>query len=361
MRSIVWRDAEGSVQVVDLGLGKSREVKEAKDAQLVAVSRDGAAFAAVQSGRLVSWRADEAGSPRVLEVLSESDRPGRLGFSEDGRRVVLTSGSAGPRKVSVVDPISGKVECQLPMTLDAGYSLSPDGRLVATLPSSGRVHVHDCVKNTRLAEITSTKPLAFSPDGSKLLAASENGTRLWSSSGALLGEQTHENAARAATFSPDGMWAAFFVGRREVVFWHVKSDKRTRLTLEVNLQALRFAPDSRHLLLGGERWLHLLTLEASDDVGIGRVGSRASNATWSGEVEFLDPAGKRVRVVVGVLDSFARRVDLDFEDSKTKPLEGDPQVLLDAWAKKLALSVAGDEIIPIAMGAELRADSGGGR
>jgi WD40 repeat protein len=107
-------------------------------------------------------------------------------------------------------------------------SLSPNGRVLATLDSSGQVHLHWADTGvefhrfpTAYSEVAS---IAFSPDGRLIATGGWDGTiRLWES---VTGREAyafhgHERAARCVSFSPDGRLLASGSADTTALLWDV--------------------------------------------------------------------------------------------------------------------------------------------
>ncbi|PSM30747.1 WD40 repeat domain-containing protein, partial [Haliangium sp. UPWRP_2] len=90
-------------------------------------------------------------------------------------------------------------------------SFSPDGTRVVTASDDGTARLWDAKSGSPIATLKGhTSPVqaaSFSPDGARVVTASSDGTaRLWdATSGAALGTfADHQGAVYSAAFSPDG-------------------------------------------------------------------------------------------------------------------------------------------------------------
>ncbi|MET9882062.1 helix-turn-helix domain-containing protein [Streptomyces sp. NPDC006430] len=138
-------------------------------------------------------------------------------------------------------------------------AFAPDGRLLATAGSDGKVLLRRVADRRTTATLTTAgrvRSVAFGPDGRTLAATSTDGpVRLWDTAGhgtAVLPAQTTD--ARAVAFAPDGHTLAVAAADGTVQLWDPSGDRPAVATLVGHtgrVNALAYAPDGRTLVSAG--------------------------------------------------------------------------------------------------------------
>ena len=261
------------------------------------------------------WDVSPAGRGEVLTRPGpDTDWHAGIAFTPDGRRLVAASGREGTVRVWSVDTGAELLELEqhartgAPVRAVIGVDVSPDGSRIATAGADGSARVFDaksgrqlivirgrhcvpgglCVVNrtifspdssriattgwdgtVRIFDATTgrqlrvlrghapggfgTYPVAWSPDGARLLSTAADGTRIWDprTGRQLLALRPSGGPGASAAWSPDGRQVLTESGSGPVV-WDASSGERLR-TLE--------------------------TSAASSDMVFSRDGSRLVNTT----------------------------------------------------------------------------------
>jgi WD40 repeat protein len=152
-----------------------------------------------------------------------------------------------------------------PGMMALGFTLSPDGKLIATMRIDGRVSLRGRGAERLLdPRGSASKALAFSPDGRTLaVGRDEPGILLFDvvGGGSPIILNTPLPLSRALAFSPDGRTLAATTRRDgEILLWDLASD-RARIRLHGLHPAvdIAFSPDGR-TLAAGERCENAVTL-----------------------------------------------------------------------------------------------------
>jgi RNA polymerase sigma factor (sigma-70 family) len=226
-------------------------------------------------------------------------------FSPDGRILVVKHQDD---IIRLWDVSSGKLRCELPkhgmIRFPHPHAFSPDGRILATAPSSldkSAVRLWDTVTGKETRQLvwedkSSPTCLVFSPDGKYLAAAHGSddelrgsagfSVRLWDLASAreLRRLPTQANDIRALVFSPDGKTLA--AGAWDtIVLWEFASGKE-RGTFRGHaawIWSLAFSPDGR-LLASGSLDYTALVWDVTGSSPDGRSFSRDVSPT---EIERL--------------------------------------------------------------------------
>jgi hypothetical protein len=119
--------------------------------------------------------------------------------------------------------------------------------------------------------------------------------------------------------------------------------------------AVAFSPDGRRAFAATDWWLHEAEL---DDQGWRPAISRLLPGMfrWGAQMHFLDPAGSRLQLGLGVTGNSMRvvKIALDYSDpladplADAEPIAGDPQALIEEWQRRLGLKInAAGEVVPL--------------
>jgi WD40 repeat protein/DNA-binding SARP family transcriptional activator len=264
----------GAVDVIDARTLRRRHTLHAMQgfAGNVAFSPHGRLLAvAGRNGRITLWNARtlrSAGELRGLRADSQA-----LAFSPDGRMLAAAEALFTPPRMRVWDVRRRELTRVRIARSSAMLAFSPDGRWLVAETGFG-ADVLDS-RSGRLVKSVETegasRSVAFSPDGSRLVIGSADGTIHFFSTDdwRVMGRPFEAHTARVTSldFSPDGRVLATAGADGTVALWDVATRKPigTPLTLEPEAYASAvFSPDGSHLFAvstGGEG----VRLDASPD------------------------------------------------------------------------------------------------
>jgi WD40 repeat protein len=193
-----------------------------------------------------------------------SDVVTELEFTPDGKQLVSASHDTWVRVWSVDGSPLGAFQPSGANDLPSqvlGMGISPDGRLIATIPSDGPVKLWDMegfglIRSLGGFGAFDTSGAAFSPDGKLVAADLATGLFLWrvADGSQLLGGNPGINSM-AEAFSPDGQYFAYSeIGERvTIVLSSPDGAKKIRVLegLQGPVWKLVFSPDSS-LLAGAD-------------------------------------------------------------------------------------------------------------
>ena len=244
------------LQLVDVASGKFNAGELPKcppAAQSLALRSDGRLLALGMFHGDVQFVDLANGKPAGPALSGFGDLIYHARFSPDGKTLLTLSwGSRGARRWQV-DP--GKwLENDLSHLKATAADWSADGKLIAT-SGVDRAKVWDASTGKLVQEIQvedeSAGPVAFHPDGRRLLLGSNRTARLWNAStGKAVGPPLpHPEPVVAVSFSPDGRIMATASGDRSARLWDVRTGKPLGAPLPHRqaISWLRFLPDGRRL------------------------------------------------------------------------------------------------------------------
>jgi RNA polymerase sigma factor (sigma-70 family) len=295
--TVVSGSWDGSIRVWDTATGQQqRQVLPVSDELQVGacmtteISRDGKTLA---SAHLVAgskptsaavlirlWDGDTTREPRSC-FKDFGGLPLWFAFSADVKTVASIAWTAAPGKLHLWEAATGK-ELSRIAGVDGHPALSPDGKLLAAVPTEGRpdpsgpVTLWEAATAKKLCTLPTpqghVQRLLFSPDG-RMLAATSDGSRLGATTHVhlwplirdesrpaamrpgpprLLGEEFPYDRIWVLAFSPDGRMLALAGTDGTVRVLETASGKeRTRFTGHGgDVTALSFAADGRRLASG---------------------------------------------------------------------------------------------------------------
>lgn len=176
------------------------------------------------------WRADGMGEPRILE--GHRDSVSSATFSPDGS-LILTASQDGTARLWSVD------DTNKPLRVFTGDNVSNED------------NSSEDIANEDIPDVTVAK---FSPDGSHILTANEDGfVYLWKTQKlnqqplALVG---HQDTVNAAHFSLDGKHILTASNDGTARVWNLKGDELYTLTHKKAVSCAAFSPNGKSVLTG---------------------------------------------------------------------------------------------------------------
>ncbi|NMF64636.1 nSTAND1 domain-containing NTPase [Brasilonema octagenarum] len=170
-------------------------------------------------------------------------------YKRDGKRIFAASSDSAP-----VWDSAGKQLAELKEDTSAvnTASFSPDGKRILTASNNRRVRLWDS-GGKQLAEFKghtdNVNSASFSPDGKRILTASDSTTRLWDSTGKQFTELKKLSGVYSAIFSPDGKRILTASSDKTARLW----DSSGKLLAELkghtsDLNSASFSPDGKRIV-----------------------------------------------------------------------------------------------------------------
>ena len=260
---VTWQRGKASGRIWDI-TGRARGTLAGRKQRIshAAAAPDGVRVAAAsEDGTTRLWSCDDG---RELLVLRGHDSDVvHVSFSADGRLVMTASRD---RTIRVWDAAEGTQLIVIPVGDKAirQATFGPDDRRILALlaassndpsPNASTVGVYDAATGANLFELDKHKDAlrtaAFSPDGSKIVTASWDGTaRIWEGgSGRPVTVLEHGHRVESATFSPDSQSVATTCQFNSAVrLWNAADGGQTTIFQhQEDVESPAFSPDGRLL------------------------------------------------------------------------------------------------------------------
>ncbi len=266
----------------------------------------------------------------------------RLALSAEGRRLLTTTDNGAVR----VWDLAPRGVVQVLLAPPAGPSaLSPDGRLLADGDKAGWVQVKDAVTRKvvrgpwKLSGAVSE--LAFSPDGKRLLAASDSASRVWDTG---TGEPvtpllTRTGGVQRLSFTPDGSRAVIRPEAKDRLEVYEVAGGIAQLAQVVPVALPAFGPA---LTPDGRAVVVFRTVQNIDLKDVATGAHRAGPFRHTGRVTdaAVSPDGKRLAVATADGDAFLW--DVATAKPAAPPLQHGPPL------RQVAFSADGRRLLTLA-------------
>ncbi|MET0917483.1 MAG: WD40 repeat domain-containing protein, partial [Burkholderiales bacterium] len=260
--------------VVVVRIADGQVVAQAAHKRLVtaiAFNRDSTLVAAGSLDRWVSVTSLPDG--REVGRFEHRDPVEAIAFSDDSRLIATGTGSVArglsqrttqDEAAHVWEIASGRRLARFthPHVVEA-VAFSPDSRTLVTGCRDGSARVWDVETQRELVRVPhpdGVEVVRVSPDGRyvasgstpHLFASRDQTVQIWEmANGREVRRVTHEDAIRSIAFSPDGRTIASASVDRTVRLSGVDASENARLALDDYPSVLAFAPDGKHLIVGG--------------------------------------------------------------------------------------------------------------
>lgn len=253
---------------------------------------------AAEDGSVRVWSAD--GSGKVVQYRAGGGPLVALAFSPDGKQLLVVPEDAPPRSYRVGDPDSAHDVAGLDGPVTAAAYSPRDGRLVVALPGDPpriwliRPGKEQPLESELAGHEERVRSLEFSPDGARVLSASDDGTvRLWSLSESGVGKVLHEGpqGVVSARFDADSrrVVAVDDAGTVHVIDVETSTEGFTIRPLDLAATDAAFSPDGRWIVIAGDDGAaSVWSIDERAEEWVLKGHGLAITAAW------FDPGGTRI-------------------------------------------------------------------
>lgn len=277
----------------------------------IAFNREGTLLAAGSSDRRVS--VTSVHDSREVARFVHVDPVETVAFSDDSRLIATGTGNLVARiqkrtpedeAAHVWDISTGRRVAHLahPHLVQA-VGFTPDSRKLVTGCLDGSARVWDIETQRELVRVAHPDAVAFlsiSPDGHLvasgsapyLVGSKDQTVQVWDvADGHEIGRVTHEDGIRSIAISSDGQTIASASTDRTIRLSGTDGREKARLALDDYASTLAFAPDGRHVIVGGAGLQFVRVEQGFVPLRLGFEGHVSKIV--------VSPAGRSVAVVEG--------------------------------------------------------------
>jgi WD40 repeat protein len=287
----------------DRDMGLQSNNREFPDDFAVAYSPDGSKIAtALYFEKIVIW--DAASGKEIARLAGHDGKSIRkIIFSPNGRQVATIAFSFADSTIKIWDTISGALIRSIPQPNMEAITFSPDGnRIAGAYSGSGNrgIKIWNTANGSEIRLLTghtdTINSVAYSPNGSQILTASDDGTvRIWDTGNGqnirtIKGELPFMNAV----YSPNERFiAAYAEGNEDVCAIHIYNtatgQKLRSIPAPLLYYDLAYSPDGRQLLVN---WYidHGSTIKVLDP----ETGRELRNFNNGGIAASFSPDGRKI-------------------------------------------------------------------
>jgi WD40 repeat protein/class 3 adenylate cyclase len=262
-RRVATASIDGEARIWDAGTGTLRRTFAGPaPLQAVAFSPDGTRLATAGTDAVARVLDVETGR-ELVRLAGHRGVVGALAFTPDGDRL-LTAGVDGTTRLWDVSVAGARDWLTVPSArqIYAGVAFAPDGATFAAPAEPAGVTIWDTASGDEVITLTGHEQklttVAFSPDGDKLVGASDLTDRppVWDvRSGELLHTlDGHTSTVRVAAFSPDGRRIVTGSLDTTARVWDATTGEQLGVLRDAagGVDAVAYSPDGQLLVTGDE-------------------------------------------------------------------------------------------------------------